>query len=233
MKRTMPIYSLLVAGSLALAPAVFAQDSAAQQEPAASPQQTTEQTTTQQTDVNADGSMTKTTKTTTVEGKVVRYEPGKTIVIIGSDNKEMSYPLTAKVMVPTDVQVGRVVTLNTEPSASGPAMVTRVTTRSVNSDGSIKTETQTTSTNANGDQTSSKLTTITGTVSAFDPGKSVTLVLPDKKSVVYTVDSTSVVPTDIAVGKTYTIQTTRTTTGGPLVVKKIISVQTTKKTSVQ
>jgi hypothetical protein len=228
MKRI--ITGVLVAGSLALVPALRAQDSAAQQDPAAAQQSNSEQTTTQ-TDVNSDGSMTKTTRTTTVEGKVVRYEPGKTIVVMGSDNREMSYPLTSKVVVPSDVRVGRVVTLNTEPSDSGPAMVTRVTTRSVNSDGSIKTETQTTATNANGDQTTSKATTITGTVSAWEPGKSVTFVLPDKKTVVYTVDSTSVVPSDIAVGKTYTVQTTRMTSGGPLVVRKIVSTTTTKKST--
>jgi len=52
--------------------------------------------------------------------------------------------------------------------------------------------------------------------------------------VVYTLDASSVVPSDVAVGKTYTIQTTRTSANGPLVVRKITTTTTTtKKTSVQ
>jgi len=42
------------------------------------------------------------------------------------------------------------------------------------------------------------------------------------------------VPSDIAVGKTYVIQTTRTSANGPMVVRKITSTTTTtKKTEVQ
>ena len=123
--------------------------------------------------------------------------------------------------------------------------VTRITTRTVNPDGSMKTETQTQSTNpdgskkteiqtqstsASGDQTSVKTTTITGTVSAFEPGKSVTIVLPDKKTVIYTVDTSSVVPSDLTVGKTYTVQTTTTKNG--VVVRKIVLTKT-KTTSPQ
>lgn len=186
-------------------------------------------TATQTTTAVTDDGMTKTTKTTTINGKVVRYEPGKTIVVVGTDNREMSYPLSATVIVPADVSVGRMVTLSTEPSSSGPVTVTRITTRSMTPEGNIKTETQTHSKTASGDETSMKITTITGTVSAFEPGRSVTFLLPDKSTVVYTVDSASVLPSDLAAGKTYTLQTTRTTTGGPLVVKKIVS--TTKKTT--
>ena len=79
-------------------------------------------------------------------------------------------------------------------------------------------------------QTQTKVTTITGTVSAYEPGKSVTFMTPDKKTVVYTIEPTSVVPSDIAVGSTYTIETT---TSGGTVVKKITTVKTTKSTTVQ
>jgi hypothetical protein len=189
-----------VAGSLALVPAALAQ-----------------QATTQQT-----------TKVTTVEGKVVRYEPGKTIVVMEPDNKEVSFVLSPNVEVPGDIEIGRMVTLSTEPSASGPVVVTRITIRSMTPEGNIKTETETKSTDASGEQTSVKTTTITGTVSAFEPGRSVTFVLPDKKTVVYTVDTSSVVPSDLAVGKVYTVETT-TTKGGQLVVKRITSTRTIKK----
>jgi hypothetical protein len=192
-------------GSLAFASAAWAQDASAQK------QQTTTQQTTQVTDEGM-------TQTTTVEGKVVRYEPGKTIVVLGPDNKEVSYVLSTNATVPAEVQVGRVVVLSTEPSTSGPVTVTRVTVRSITSDGKMKTETKTTD--------------ITGTLSAIEPGKSVTIVLPDKKTVVYTLEPSFVIPPDVAVGKTYTIQTTRTTANGPLVVKKI-TLTTIKKTTAE
>ena len=222
MSRTTKLGAFCMVGSFAFATAAWAQDTAAQ-----SQQTTTTQQTTQVTDDGA----TRTTKTTTVEGKVVRYEPGKTIVVLGPDNKEVSYVLSTSATVPADVQVGRVVSLSTEPSANGPVTVTRVTVRSMTPDGQMKTETQTHSTDASGNQTMTKTTDITGTISAIEPGKSVTVVLPDKKTVVYTLDTSSVLPSDVAVGKTYTIQTTRATANGPFVVRKITSTTTTKKTT--
>ena len=63
MKRLSTFGVLCVAGSFALVAAARAQDPATNQT----------QSTSQQT----------TTKTTTIEGKVVRYEPGKTIVVRG------------------------------------------------------------------------------------------------------------------------------------------------------
>lgn len=225
MKRTTKLGAFCMVGTFAFASAAWAQDASAQKQ----------QTTTQQTTEVTDEGMTQTTKTTTVEGKVVRYEPGKTIVVLGPDNKEVSYVLSTNATVPAEVQVGRVVVLSTEPSPSGPVTVTRVTVRSITSDGKMKTETQTQSTDASGTMTKTtetKTTDITGTLSAIEPGKSVTIVLPDKKTVVYTLDTSSVVPPDVTVGKTYTIQTTRTTASGPLVVKKI-TLTTIKKTTAE
>lgn len=217
MKR--PTALLCALGVSALAAVALAQDSSS-----------TQSTTTKQTtQVSPDG---VTTKTTTIEGKVVRYEPGKTIVLVGPDNKEMSYVLTEGVQAPADVQVGRQVTLTAMPSTSGPAVVTRITTTSITPEGNLKTETETRSMSSAGDpqamsqsQTQTKVTTITGTVSSYEPGKSVTFVLPDKKTIVYTIEPSSVVPSDIAVGSTYTIETT---TSGGTVVKKITTVKTTK-----
>ena len=104
----------------------------------------------------------------------------------------------------------------------------------------MKTETQTRTQSSTGDQTMTKSTTqsgvnITGTVSAYEPGRSVTFLMPDKTTVVYTVDAHSQLPSDLAIGKTYVVETTRTSTsGGPLVVKRITTTTTTqKKTSVQ
>jgi hypothetical protein len=72
---------------------------------------------------------------------------------------------------------------------------------------------------------------ITGTVSAYEPGKSVTFVLPDKRTVVYTIDASSVVPSDIAVGKTYSVTTVKSTTGSNGMTVKKITTTTTKTTT--
>jgi hypothetical protein len=226
MKRWITPTALCLAGSFALVSAAGAQQPSSSQKP---------DSTTTTTQVTDDG-MTQTTKITTVEGKVVRYEPGKTIVVLGPDSREVTYMLSPTVIVPADIQVGRVVTLSTEPSASGPVIVTRITTRTIASDGSMKTETQTRAQSSTGEQTTTKSTTqsgvtsITGTVSAYEPGRSVTFLLPDKTTVVYTVDTSSQLPPDLAVGKTYVVETTRTTSSGPLVVKRITTTTTTKKT---
>jgi hypothetical protein len=217
MSRTTKWGALCLAGGFALAATTLGQ----------------EQTTTTQTTQVTDDGVSRSTKTTTIEGKVVRYEPGKTIVVLGPDNKEMTYTLSNTVSAPADVAVGRLVSLNTEPSDAGAVTVSRITVRSVTSDGKIKSETQTRTMDARGNESTAKSTSITGTVSAFEPGKSVTIMLPDKKTVVYSVDTSSVVPSDIAVGKTYTIETTRSTTSGPLVVRKITSTTTTKKVNPQ
>ena len=112
MKRTTRLSALCIAGSFAVAVAASAQDAS--------------QATQQQTQVSQ-----QTTQISTVNGKVVRYEPGKTIVVLGPDNKEVTYTLSSTANVPADVEVGRVVSLSTEPSPNGPALVTRVTVRSM------------------------------------------------------------------------------------------------------
>src|SRR6476646_8194512 len=83
-----------------------------------------EVTTKQTTYQNAEG------KTVTITGEVVRYEPGRTIVIRQPDRPEVTYTIGHDVTVPQDVQVGRRVTISTEPASdgSGPAVVTRVVT---------------------------------------------------------------------------------------------------------
>ena len=51
--------------------------------------------------------------------------------MVGPDSRKTTYTLSPNVVVPADIQVGRVVTLSTEPSASGPVTVTRITTRTM------------------------------------------------------------------------------------------------------
>ena len=143
MKRTSRLSALCIAGSFAVVVAASAQDAS--------------QATQQQTQITQ-----QTTQVSTINGKVVRYEPGKTIVVLGPDNKEVTYTLSSTANVPADVEVGRVVSLSTEPSPNGPALVTRVTVRSMTPDGKMKTETQTQSTDMNGNQSMTKVTTVTG-----------------------------------------------------------------------
>jgi len=241
MKRTLTVGALCAAGAFGLATASLAQDSA-----------TSQSTTTQST-------TTQTTSMRPVQGKVVRYEAGKTIVVVGADGREQTFPLTATASVPSDVAVGRTVSIVTQPSSSGNVVVSRITTTSVGSDGSMKTETQTHVTNpdansasnpsgawessaapmSSGQSSQSSSTTtqstttttngdLTGTVTAYEPGKSVTFVLPDKRTVVYTIDASSVVPSDVAVGKTYTVTTVKSTKqGDQMVVRKITTTRTT------
>lgn len=185
------------------------------------------------TEVAPDGSTRTTIKTTTVEGKVLRYEPGKTIVVMGSGNREASYVLAPDAVIPADIEIGRHVSLSTVNSASGPMTVTRVTTRSVTPEGNVKTETKAHGTTPAGDQVSATTTTVTGTVKAVQTGRSVTLTLPNKTAVEYVLDASSVVPADLSIGSTVTVVTTTTTTGAPVVVKTVTVAgkTTTKKTT--
>jgi hypothetical protein len=190
-------------------------------------QQTTTEQTTQR---NPDGSVQTTTKTTTVTGSVLRYDKGRSIEIRGADGKTMTYVLTPSVEVPSEVQVGRSVTISTEPASdgSGPAVVTRIQTTSVNSQGQTKMTNERTETNASG-QTKTTTTTVYGRVTAFQPGQSISIEEPGERTVTYSIDTSSELPTDLAIGKTVTIQTT-TVAGSPNPVVRKITYRTTTKT---
>jgi len=149
------------------------------------------------------------TKTVTISGEVVRYEPGQTIVLRDPKSRVVTYTIGPDVVVPAEIQVGRRVTITTEPSAagSGPAVVTRITTTSVTSDGQTKTTTEKTEMTPSG-ETRTQTTTVYGTVTAFEPGQSITIVDPNQQTVTYRIDTESQLPKDVLVGKTVTIRTT-------------------------
>jgi len=67
---------------------------------------------------------TTTTTRTTYRGSIVRYEPGHQIVL-REGGREVSFILTPNVELPSDVAVGREVTLTTEP---GTTTVSRIVT---------------------------------------------------------------------------------------------------------
>ena len=196
-------------------------------------------------------STTTTTTTTSVSGAVVRYSPGQTIVLRGTDGKMTTYTLGPSVQVPADVQIGRSVTLSTEPGANGgQATVTRVEVREANpadssnpnnmtmspmsmspSSPSASSTSSSTQSGTSQSQTTQTTTTYSGKVTAYSPKQFITLDEPGKGSVTYVIDAQSTLPQDIAVGKTVTI-TTRTVEGSSKpVVRTVTTTTTTRKTS--
>jgi hypothetical protein len=169
------------------------------------------------------------TRTVTVTGDVVRYEAGRTIVVRSPDGREVTYSIAPDVSAPAEVTAGRRVSIVTEPSAAGPVLVTRITTESVAPDGQSMATTPETVLAPSAAQTKTQTTTVYGTVTAYEPGRSISLVQPDRKTVTYTIDASSVLPTDIAAGRTVVVRTiTRPGASRPLVRK--VTYSTTKTT---
>jgi len=170
------------------------------------------------------------TRTVTVTGDVVRYEAGRTIVVRSPDGHEVTYAIAPDISAPAEVTAGRRVSIVTEPSAAGPVLVTRITTDSVTLDGQVKTTTEKTEVEPSGAETKTQTTTVYGTVTAYEPGRSISLLGPGRKTVTYTIDSSSALPTGLAAGKTVVIRTiTRPGATRPLVRKVTYSTTTTTK----
>ena len=157
------------------------------------------------------------TKYVTVDGEVVRYEPGKVIVIRGADNKEIIYSLAPSVVVPAEVKVGRRVTLYTEPGRDGGTqLVSRVTTTSVTPEGKIKRTTEDTRTLPSGATTRTTTTEISGKVEAYEAGKTLTILRSDGSKVTYVINEKSKVPAGLVIGRTVTIVPLATESGEPV-----------------
>ena len=146
------------------------------------------------------------TEYVTIEGEVVRYEPGRTIVVREASGKEVVYTLAPKITVPKDVQVGQRVTLYAEPTAEGGSqIVRRVTTTSVTPEGDVKQTTEDTRTLPGGMTSKTTTTQITGKVAAYEAGKTVTVVRSDGTKVTYLITGQSTIPPDLVVGKSITL----------------------------
>ena len=142
----------------------------------------------------------------TVQGEVVRYEPGRTIVIQGEDDKEVVYSLAPKIEVPEDVKVGEHVTLFTEPTeGGGTQLVTRVVTTELTPEGDVKKTTQDTRKLPSGVTTQTTTTQITGKVETYVAGKTLTVLRSDGTRVTFMINATSQLPADLVVGKTISI----------------------------
>jgi len=160
--------------------------------------------TTEETRTHASGRVT-TTRDTTISGEVVRYRPGRTIVLRQPDSKVVTYTLAPNVAIPADIKVGRTVTLYTEPSAGGTTLVSRVVSTSITPEGNVKRTTEETRRNASGTTTRTTTTDTSGRVEAYETGKTLTVVRSDGSKVTYRITGQSQVPADLAVGKTVTI----------------------------
>jgi hypothetical protein len=171
------------------------------------------------------------TRTVTVTGDVVRYEAGKSIVVRSPDGREVTYSIAPDIPAPAEVTVGRHVSIVTEPSAAGPVLVTRITTDSITPEGQAQTTTrETVLAPSAAAETKTQTTTVYGTITAYEPGRSISLLRPDQKTVTYTIDAGSALPTGIATGKTVVIRTiTRPGASRPLVRKVTYATTTTKK----
>jgi hypothetical protein len=173
------------------------------------------------------------TKYVTAEGEVVRYQAGRVIVIRGADGKETSYTLSPSIAVPAEVQVGRRVTLFTEPGRHGATqLVSRVTTTSVNSEGDVKRTTEDTRHLPSGATTLTTTTTISGKVDVYEAGKTLTLTQTDGSKVTYVINEKSNVPADLAIGKTVSILPLDTSGPGAPVAQTITYVTTTRTETV-
>ena len=160
--------------------------------------------TTEETRTSASGDVTKTQKTT-INGEVVRYEPGRTIVVRQPDSKVVTYTLGPNVAVPADIKVGRTVTLYTEPGAGGATTVSRVVSTSVTPEGNVQRTTEETRTSASGATTRTTTTEVSGRVEAYESGKTLTILRSDGSKVTYLVTGQSQLPADLAIGKTVSI----------------------------
>jgi uncharacterized protein YndB with AHSA1/START domain len=163
-----------------------------------------------------------------ITGEVVRYEPGHVIVIRSADKGEVSYTLTPSLTVPTGVEVGRTVSLYTEPGEGGATLVKRVTTTSVTPSGNVKRTTEETRTSPSGETTTTTRTTISGTVQAYEAGKSITLTRPDGTQVTYMINEQSQLPAGIAIGRRVIIYPAAVP-GDDQLVQRVVYVTTKKK----
>jgi len=185
-----------------------------------------------------DGSMQRTTerttttptgeKYTTVTGEVVKYEPGRTLVLRDINRKDVTFTLSPDIVVPEDVRIGRKVTLFTETGEGGTTLVKRVTSTSMTPEGDVKRTTDETRTSPSGAMTTTSTTTINGVVQSYDAGKSITLTREDGSTVTYVINDRSQLPADLVVGKRVFIRTVPLTGSNDLAVERVT--YTTTKT---
>jgi hypothetical protein len=167
---------------------------------------------------------TTTTTRTSFHGSIVRFEPGH-VIVLREGNRDVAYTLTPDIDVPSDVAVGRVVTLETQP---GTTTVSRFVTNDTDSEGRPRQTTETRRMDAQGNMVTTRETTVFGTVSAYEPGKSVTIEGEHGKKVTYIMTDASQAPSSIRIGKKVTIYTVPVPSGEQPIAKRItVTTETT------
>jgi len=171
-----------------------------------------------------EGTTTTTTTRTTFRGPIVRFEPGRVIVLREGDH-DVTYTLTPDVVVPSNVAVGNVVTLTTRP---GTTTVSRIVTNDTDAEGRPRQTTETRRMDEQGNMVTTRETTVFGTVSAYEPGKSVTIEEGHGKKVTYIMTDASQAPSSIRIGKKVRIYTVPAPSGEQPVAKRItVTTETT------
>lgn len=170
-----------------------------------------------------EGTTTTTTTRTTFRGSIVRFEPGR-VIVLREGNRDVSYTLTPDVDVPSDVAVGNVVTVTTRP---GTTTVSRIVTNDTDAEGRPRQTTETRRMDEQGNMVTTRETTVFGTVSAYEPGKSVTIEDHGKK-ITYIMTDASQAPSSIRIGKKVRIYTVPAPSGQQPVAKRItVTTETT------
>jgi hypothetical protein len=168
------------------------------------------------------------TSTLTITGDVVRYEPGRVIVVRGEDGKEVSYALAPSIAVPRDVQVGQKVRVYTERNAKGsPTSVLRIVTTSLTAAGQVKVTTDETRRPASGRATRTSTTTISGEVVKYEPGRTIVVREPGHKVATYTLAADASVPADIRLGENVTLLTEPVADGRSRLVRRVTTTSIT------
>jgi hypothetical protein len=141
-----------------------------------------------------------------VSGEVIRYEPGRTIVI-KSEGRDVSYMLTPELSIPAEVQLGRRVSVYSERGADGTSRVTRVVTTSLTPEGQVQRTTEETRVGDTGMVTQKK-TTVTGEVVSFVPGKTIVIRRSPGDDVTMALGSSvQLPPSEVQIGQRVTLFT--------------------------
>jgi hypothetical protein len=138
-----------------------------------------------------------------VTGEVVRYEPGR-VLVLKADGRVVTYNLTSDIVVPAEVQLGRNVSVHSERGTDGATTVTRITTTSVNPMGQVERTTEETRVGAT--EVRRKTTTVTGEVVSFVPGRTI-VIREGGRDVPLTLSTSASVPADVKVGQRVTLHT--------------------------
>lgn len=142
-----------------------------------------------------------------VTGEVVRYEPGRVLVVRGADGKEIIYTLSRSVQVAQEVQAGRTVSVHIERGKDGTTAVTQVTTTSLTPEGQVKRTIEETRIKPSGETTRSKVSTVTGEVVRYVPDRTIVVREPAGRETTYDLRPGTTVPTGMQVGQKVTLYT--------------------------